>query len=272
MSIRSHICSQCGRAFVEKSHLVRHEKIHLEDKPFKCEYCDYGSTRRDKLKDHVTKYHGDGSPKTPYKPRKSRRQTFDPQAFPLLNSEHASAEMQSLLQQSVELREQERQDNIGLTLGEANTDSGLQSQLIMTQATNALPQPLFTVATTTAMSNAMIGNNVITDSIITAQQLSNQVTTTDSTSDLTTLQASSVQSMLPSLLDPRVPIMLGGSQQPIMVVPHSASHGMYGTGVEMTTQTLTQLQTVNQPAQTTQPQADTTQQQDFTGLQFMNIF
>lgn len=58
MSIRSHICSTCGRGFIEKSHLIRHERIHLDDKPFKCDSCDYGSTRRDKLKEHKAKYHG----------------------------------------------------------------------------------------------------------------------------------------------------------------------------------------------------------------------
>jgi len=74
LSIRSHICSTCGRGFIEKSHLIRHERIHLEEKPFKCLQCDYGSTRRDKLKEHVLKHHNaDGAlPKAPYKPRKTR--------------------------------------------------------------------------------------------------------------------------------------------------------------------------------------------------------
>jgi hypothetical protein len=75
LSIRSHICSTCGRGFIEKSHLIRHERIHLDEKPFKCLQCDYGSTRRDKLKEHVIKHHPtDGNaPKTPYKPRKARQ-------------------------------------------------------------------------------------------------------------------------------------------------------------------------------------------------------
>ena len=77
LSIRSHICSTCGRAFIEKSHLIRHERIHLDEKPFKCQKCDYGSTRRDKLKEHVLKHHtGDQSQKSAYKPRKTRRQTI----------------------------------------------------------------------------------------------------------------------------------------------------------------------------------------------------
>lgn len=75
LGIRGHTCTTCGRAFVEKSHLVRHEKIHLEDKPFKCSHCIYSSTRRDKLKEHVTRHHSGESPTmtTPYKPHKNRR-------------------------------------------------------------------------------------------------------------------------------------------------------------------------------------------------------
>ena len=252
---------------MEKSHLVRHEKIHLDDKPFKCGYCDYGSTRRDKLKDHVIKYHGESSPKMPYKPRKSRRQTFDPQAFPLLNSEHASAEMQSLLQQSVELREQERQDNIELAL---DVDDTLQSQLIV-QPPTSLAQPLFTVTATSDVTG------IVTNSIISAQDLSDPVVstnstgclTTDGTGALTTLHAGSIQSMLPTLLDPRVPVMLGTNQQPIMVVPHPTSHGIYGTGTQINPQAITQVQTLNQ--NTTQQLTDGPQQ-EFSGLQFMNIF
>ncbi|XP_054168612.1 zinc finger protein 436-like [Oppia nitens] len=78
LSIRSHICSTCGRAFIEKSHLIRHERIHLDEKPFKCQQCEYGSTRRDKLKEHIIKHHsGDQPIKNTYRPRKSRRQTIN---------------------------------------------------------------------------------------------------------------------------------------------------------------------------------------------------
>jgi len=95
MSIRSHICSMCGRAFVEKSHLVRHERIHLDDKPFKCGECEYSSTRRDKLKEHALKYHSpESTVKIPFKPRKPRRQSFSPNAFPGMSQEQAEAQMQ----------------------------------------------------------------------------------------------------------------------------------------------------------------------------------
>lgn len=35
LAVRAHSCRVCGRAFIEKSHLVRHERIHLAEKPFK---------------------------------------------------------------------------------------------------------------------------------------------------------------------------------------------------------------------------------------------
>jgi uncharacterized Zn-finger protein len=61
LSIRSHVCNTCGRGFIERSHLIRHELIHLQEKPFKCESCDYSSTRRDKLKEHIQKHHPHGT-------------------------------------------------------------------------------------------------------------------------------------------------------------------------------------------------------------------
>lgn len=72
--VRPHCCNICGRGFLEKSHLVRHERIHLEEKPFKCHECDYASSRRDKLKEHQARHHGDNaSAKVPYKARPNKK-------------------------------------------------------------------------------------------------------------------------------------------------------------------------------------------------------
>ena len=59
LQVRSHTCPECGRAFVERSHLVRHQRTHLTEKPFACSQCSYTSSRRDKLKEHCTKHHPD---------------------------------------------------------------------------------------------------------------------------------------------------------------------------------------------------------------------
>jgi len=59
LQVRSHVCSECGRAFVERSHLVRHQRTHLPEKPFACSQCSYTSTRRDKLKEHCARHHAD---------------------------------------------------------------------------------------------------------------------------------------------------------------------------------------------------------------------
>nr|CAD7395129.1 unnamed protein product [Timema poppensis] len=72
-AVRPHSCNICGRGFLEKSHLVRHERIHLEEKPFKCSQCEYASSRRDKLKEHFGRHHGENaSAKVPYKARPMR--------------------------------------------------------------------------------------------------------------------------------------------------------------------------------------------------------
>jgi uncharacterized Zn-finger protein len=62
---RNFQCSQCSSAFVEKSHLTRHQKsVHstADEKPFVCTEtksgCTFKTKRRDKLKDHLVRIHG----------------------------------------------------------------------------------------------------------------------------------------------------------------------------------------------------------------------
>ncbi|KAL4222036.1 hypothetical protein ACF0H5_018079 [Mactra antiquata] len=58
LGIRAYICNTCGKAFVEKSHLIRHEALH-SDVRLQCDQCDYNTPRKDKLKDHIKKHHTD---------------------------------------------------------------------------------------------------------------------------------------------------------------------------------------------------------------------
>ncbi|XP_071084042.1 uncharacterized protein [Haliotis cracherodii] len=88
LGIRRHVCPTCGKAFVEKSHLVRHERIHLDQKPFKCNECDYNSARIDKLKDHILRHHGSNSPEkskypTVRRPRKPKSSAWPVNVVPL---------------------------------------------------------------------------------------------------------------------------------------------------------------------------------------------
>lgn len=47
----------CDRAFVEKSQLSRHQKIHSDEMPFACTRCNFRTKRKDKLKNHLAKIH-----------------------------------------------------------------------------------------------------------------------------------------------------------------------------------------------------------------------
>lgn len=58
LNIRNHICQVCGKAFVVRSKLLRHEKIHLEEKLFKCKSCDYKTSRTDRMKLHIQSHCG----------------------------------------------------------------------------------------------------------------------------------------------------------------------------------------------------------------------
>ena len=58
LRVRSHTCQECGKSFIERGHLIRHEKLH-SGKKINCEECAYVTTRKDKLKDHINKHHSE---------------------------------------------------------------------------------------------------------------------------------------------------------------------------------------------------------------------
>nr|CAI5844550.1 unnamed protein product [Callosobruchus analis] len=49
---KRHICATCGKGFIKRSLLVRHERIHSGERPFKCAMCDSSNLRA-----HVSRTH-----------------------------------------------------------------------------------------------------------------------------------------------------------------------------------------------------------------------
>nr|XP_006822790.1 PREDICTED: zinc finger protein 420-like [Saccoglossus kowalevskii] len=52
-----HFCAVCGRGFAERYRLMRHEKIHTGEKPYKCSNCDKVFSRKDNLDRHFFVQH-----------------------------------------------------------------------------------------------------------------------------------------------------------------------------------------------------------------------
>ncbi|XP_051155113.1 zinc finger protein 90-like [Leptopilina boulardi] len=55
---RPYDCSICNRKFSHTSNLARHQRLHSGEKPFVCPLkCGRNFSRKDKLSDHISKYH-----------------------------------------------------------------------------------------------------------------------------------------------------------------------------------------------------------------------
>ena len=46
-------CDHCGKAFVDERSLMRHAKIHADNKPFPCPHCEKGYVDANSLKKHM---------------------------------------------------------------------------------------------------------------------------------------------------------------------------------------------------------------------------
>ncbi|KAG8314120.1 hypothetical protein J6590_099640, partial [Homalodisca vitripennis] len=57
-TIKWHQCSFCGKEFKKPSDLVRHTRIHTQEKPYKCKYCCRGFSVRSTLVTHMRTHTG----------------------------------------------------------------------------------------------------------------------------------------------------------------------------------------------------------------------
>ena len=55
--IKSFVCDQCGKKFGRNGHLTRHMRIHTNDKPYKCSFCEKSFTQLYSLKSHQITNH-----------------------------------------------------------------------------------------------------------------------------------------------------------------------------------------------------------------------
>ena len=75
------VCRYCGRSFMAKYDLERHERVHSGERPFACSSCGKRFSRKDHLRLHLSRVHGDlGSPYTPAPSHASQSEMMTPES------------------------------------------------------------------------------------------------------------------------------------------------------------------------------------------------
>uniref|UniRef100_A0A8D8Z0K5 RE1-silencing transcription factor A n=1 Tax=Cacopsylla melanoneura TaxID=428564 RepID=A0A8D8Z0K5_9HEMI len=52
-----YVCYACTYYTYHKGNIIKHVRIHFDDKPFKCETCGYRATQRSTLNRHLRRIH-----------------------------------------------------------------------------------------------------------------------------------------------------------------------------------------------------------------------
>ncbi|XP_053914457.1 zinc finger protein 22-like [Cuculus canorus] len=58
MGERLFACSNCGKSFSQKEHLIQHQHSHTGEKPYKCDECDKTYSQKCDLKRHQRVHEG----------------------------------------------------------------------------------------------------------------------------------------------------------------------------------------------------------------------
>ena len=53
------LVENCGRKFSRKCNLDRHNLVHTGEKPFRCQFCEFKTTQKQDLINHLKKKHND---------------------------------------------------------------------------------------------------------------------------------------------------------------------------------------------------------------------
>lgn len=198
LGIRSFTCVECGKSFIEKSHLKRHMTIHLPEKPYKCVFCDYGANRKDKLKYHMEHTHSKNGEKKP----KGRKKKAKPEPLPdaiyvhrMKNTDHMGYTIQTVpLEPNVIGIEELRRSGLSTQNLEGIT---IQVPITMDQLMNidapksSTPRPLPATSPVTPVTlipedHQMYIQNVMTQVPVTTQQ---QEQTTNQTQEFNSVNA-----------------------------------------------------------------------------------
>ena len=93
----------CGKSFVVRGKLLRHERIHLKEKLYKCKQCDYQTSRTDRMKLHIESHGIKFKKKTYNRPlaEEVEKSEIDfHQFFEKVNSD-GSSQLQGFTEQSI---------------------------------------------------------------------------------------------------------------------------------------------------------------------------